>query len=82
MTEKEVESQIERNLRNVTGKKHVVKAERLPTRYNTYASFKITCICADPSVFDDADVWPNGILSNWWKRRSESNQGQHRKYRR
>ena len=32
-----------------------------------YSSFHITSECRDPSVFLDANIWPEGSLVRWWR---------------
>ena len=35
--------------------------EKLITKYNTYASFKVNVTCNDMSTFLDPDKWPQGV---------------------
>ena len=44
-----------------------LKVERVATRYNTYASFHVTCECPDPSVFMTDDLWPESTFVRWWR---------------
>ena len=44
-----------------------VRVERIQTKYDTYASFHIKCDCTDPSVFMDADLWPENAFVRWWR---------------
>ena len=36
------------------------------TKYNTYASFYITCMCPEPAVFMSCDLWPDMVFVRWW----------------
>ena len=37
------------------------KCEKLITKYNTYASFKVDVTCNDTSTFLGPDEWPQGV---------------------
>ena len=37
-----------------------------------YPSFHITSECRDPSVFLDANIWPEGSLVRWWRDKKDS----------
>ena len=63
----EVKKYLEINLKSVTGDEHNVKVEKIDTKYASYASFKITCICPNTAVFMNPDIWPEGVLVKWWK---------------
>ena len=39
-----------------------LKCEKLDTRYDTYASFRAEGYCKNPSIFYDADMWPESVL--------------------
>ena len=39
-----------------------VKCEKLVTKFDTYASFRVDCICKDPAVLYNPDSWPAGVL--------------------
>ena len=43
--------------------------ESVTTKYDTYASFHVTCVCTEneTKLFLEADVWPSGILYRPWK---------------
>ena len=41
--------------------------EAVETRFDTYASFHITCECPDPSVFMADDLWPEEAFVRWWR---------------
>ena len=36
-----------------------------------YSSFHITPECRDPSVFLDANIWPEGSLVRWWRHKKD-----------
>ena len=36
-----------------------------------YSSFHITSECRDPSVFLDANIWPEGSLVRWWRHKKD-----------
>ena len=63
----EVKNDLEINLKSVTGDEHNVKIEKVDTRYASYASFKITCICPNTAVFMNPSIWPDGVLVKWWR---------------
>ena len=69
-----VKGDLEFNLRRLTGENHEVVVEKIPTRYESYASFKVTCVCKNTDVFENADLWPAGTLVKWWRKpRSDQN---------
>ena len=37
-----------------------------PTVMDHYSSFHITSVFRDPSVFLDANIWPEGSMVRWW----------------
>ena len=41
--------------------------EAVQTRFDTYASFHITCECPDPSVFMSDDLWLEESVVRWWR---------------
>ena len=43
-----------------------LSVERVATKYN-YASFHITCECADTAIFMDPSLWPEDIFVRWWR---------------
>ena len=45
--------------------------EKRPTRYDHYASYKISSFCDDKSVFLNPEVWPTGIIVRWWRHQSQ-----------
>ena len=52
--------------------------DKVTPKYDTYASFHITCVCLEPKskVFLEPDIWPDGILLRPWKeKRTNRNQG-------
>ena len=40
--------------------------EAVPTKFDSYSSFHITCECSDTSVFMDPSHWPEDIFVRWW----------------
>ena len=64
-----------------------LSVEKVATKYDSYASFHVTCVCkeAESKLFLEPDVWPAGILFRPWKEkrtpRSEGNNAQYRPYR-
>ena len=54
-------------MKNISGTVHEVKIEKLETRYDSYSSFKITCICPNTAIFMNPDIWPEGVLFRWWR---------------
>ena len=36
-----------------------------------YSSLHITSECRDPSVFLDANIWPEGSLVRWWRHKKD-----------
>ena len=67
VSEDTVKSDLERNLKEITNVDHDVRVERLETRYEFYASFKITCLCPNTAVFMNPEIWPEGCLFRWWR---------------
>ena len=63
----EVKDYLENSLKELTGENHSVKIEKLETRYASYSSFKVTCICPDTNIFMDPCIWPDGVLVKWWR---------------
>ena len=63
-----------------------INVEKVTTKYNSYASFHVTCVCkeAESKLFLEPDVWPAGILFRPWKEkrnpRSEGNNAHYRPY--
>lgn len=52
--------------------------EKVKTKYDTYASFHVTCVCKEDEskLFYMQDLWPPGILYREWKeKRVTNNQG-------
>ena len=54
-------------MKNYTGEYHLVNVEKNVTKYDSYASFKISCVCKDTDIFENADIWPEGSLIRWWR---------------
>ena len=44
-----------------------LSVERVATKYDNYASFHITCECADTAIFMDPSLWPEDIFVRWWR---------------
>ena len=63
----EVKNDLELNLKSVTGDDHNIKIEKIDTKYSSYTSFKITCVCSNTAVFMNQDIWPEGVLVKWWR---------------
>ena len=68
-----VKRDLERNLKTESGEDHEVNVEKLSTKYDSYASFKITCMCANTAVFMNPEIWPEGCLFRWWRNPRNSN---------
>ena len=62
VTENELQAYLESRL---PGLKPLVRA--VETRFNSYRSFHVYCVCSNPSVFLSGDVWPEGAYVRWWK---------------
>ena len=41
--------------------------EAVPTKFDTYSSYHITCECSNTSVFLDPSLWPEDIFIRWWR---------------
>ena len=68
-----VKKDLETDLKNYTGVIHTVDVEKVETRFDFYASYKITCFCENTAVFMKHDIWPEGIFFKWWKSRKNNN---------
>ena len=46
--------------------------EKVKTKYDTYASFPVTCVCKEDEskLFYMQDLWPPGILYREWKEKT------------
>ena len=46
-----------------------IKVEQVQTKFDTYTSFHVTCVCkeSDAKIFLGPDLWPIGILYRQWK---------------
>ena len=62
-----VKKDLEAKLKKLTGEYHLVDVERISTRYDSYASFKINCVCKNTDIFENAAIWPEGSLIRWWR---------------
>ena len=49
------------------------KVQKVETRFDSYASFHIECICPDPEKFMDENVWPSDVFVRWWKNKRTIN---------
>ena len=70
-----VKADLEKNLRTVTGEDHHVDVEKLATRYDSYSSFKITCICSNTAALMNSEIWPEGSWVRWWRKPRSLNGG-------
>ena len=76
-----IKKDLEENIIKNTGKPHVIQIEKLPTRYDTYSSFKISCHCIDSNIFMDSRIWPANVLVKWFKeKRTPMNGPESRSY--
>ena len=62
-----IKRDLEANLLRITGTMHIVTVEKLTTKYDHYASFKISCSCDNTAVFTNSELWPENILVRWWR---------------
>ena len=48
-----------------------IKVEQVQTKFDTYTSFHVTCVCkeSDAKIFLEPDLWPSGILYRQWRER-------------
>ena len=49
-----------------------VKVARIETKFDTYASFHITCECHDLTVFMSGDLWPENIYVRRWREKRQN----------
>ena len=61
-----VKRELEADLLRLTRIIHTVTVEKLASRYEHYASFKVSCLCDNTAVFMDKNLWPPGIFFRWW----------------
>ena len=66
-TEAEVKAELDEMLRIRTGKIYWVTVTKVETYFKTYNSFLITCRVPDTKVFMDKNIWPNGVVYDWYK---------------
>ena len=66
-TEADVKAELDRMLGIKIGKIYWVTLTKLETYFNTYNSFLITCKVPDSSVFMDKNIWPEGVVYDWYK---------------
>ena len=62
-----IKHNLEANLLKATGARHIVTVEKITTKYDHYASFKISCSCDNTAVFKNSEIWPENILVDWWR---------------
>ena len=62
----DVKRDLETNLQRKTGKVYSVQVEELPTRYNSYCSFRISCLCVNSEIFMDNKLWPDNVSVRWF----------------
>ena len=60
---------IETYLRQSLGGGNKLSVEPVAMKYDNYASFHITCECADTAIFMDPSLWPEDIFVRWWRNR-------------
>ena len=48
------------------------QVQKVETRFDTYASFHIECVCADPEKFMDENVWPSNVFVRWWRNKKST----------
>ena len=60
-------------------KNHNVTVEKLATKYDTYASFHVTCVCLESlaNEFLNPNLWPSGILVRKWKEKRVQREDNH-----
>ena len=61
-----VKSELERKLKTTTGKDHVINVERVQSKFDSYSSFKITCLCTDISALYNPSIWPKDCFVKRW----------------
>ena len=61
-----VKSDLESKLKTTTGIDHTVNVERVQTKYSSYSSFKITCMCSDINILYNPSIWPKGSFVKRW----------------
>ena len=49
------------------GRGITLTVEAVPTKFNSYSSFHITCECPYTSIFMDPSLWPEDIFVRWWR---------------
>ena len=49
------------------GRGMTLTVEAVPTKFDGYSSFHITCECPDTAVFMDPSLWPENIFVRWWR---------------
>ena len=61
-----VKSNLENKLKETTGINHTVNVESVKTKYDSYSSFKITCLCSDINILYNPSIWPKGCFVKRW----------------
>ena len=49
------------------GRGITLTVEAVPTKFDSYSSFHITCECPDTLIFMDPSLWPEDIFVRWWR---------------
>ena len=49
------------------GRGITLTVEAVPTKFDSYSSFHITCECSDTAVFMDPSLWPEDTFVRWWR---------------
>ena len=62
-----VKSDLQNKLKLTTGIDHDVNVERVQSKYDSYSSFKITCLCSDVSVIYNPAIWPKDCFVKRWR---------------
>ena len=57
-----VKSDLQDKIKITTGTDHLVNVERVISKYDSYSSFKITCMCNDILVLYNPSIWPKGTF--------------------
>ena len=65
----DIKKDLETNIKITTGKQYTIQVEQLPTKYDTYCSFKISCFCVESDIFMDDQIWPANVFIKWFKQR-------------
>ena len=74
-SEIDVKNDLERNLKKITGKIHIVEVNKLESESTYYSSFHVSCYCVNSEVFMDPTLWPKNSLFRWLSRSRRLNNG-------